>query len=462
MNTVQLEDPEFAEEDLRIAVHGATQMQQRLRGDASHAELELLRFAAMRSAFYSAYFPSVSRVWTPRHLERLPLLDRSALADAEKLRASGPGMDDAWVLGIRSSSSTGRPVTVYSDLGGFYSGGYAVYDAFMELRPDIRALLAAGKTGAVFLNDRPGGAHRSYMLPGCRGSILRSIPFRHERSREQDRDVVRWMRGQKIPLLVGKPWYLMRLMAIDQTLGPLPGSYREGACRGIRPAAILCVGSELFLDYRERLEAWFRCTVTSAYMSVEGGLIAIECPEKNGFHVSPTVRAWVAPGSEAPTSQDLEEEGEGELVISNLANWAMPILRYRTGDWGEIRNIDCPCGFSGQSVVRLTGRALRYFRVGDRLVSTESLARAMRTLPLLDYQVVQYEDESFDARFVPDGPVSDGLVSGIGEQLGSVLRSQLGAARVRCIELDEIPSVAGKLRRFMSAQDPGFLKIQGF
>lgn len=46
-----------------------------------------------------------------------------------------------------------------------------------------------------------------------------------------------------------------------------------------------------------------------------------------------------------PDSQRATPEGEvGELVVTNLGRWGMPLVRYRTGDLARLRRGQCDCG----------------------------------------------------------------------------------------------------------------------
>src|SRR5207237_1160011 len=107
------------------------------------------------------------------------------------------------------------------------------------------------------------------VLPSLRYSLLRR--FAIGMNRESDDLVVQALRAQTVPILYGKPSYLLALMQIDKQYSGKPSR--------IAARAILVSGENLFSNHRRLLEDWFDCRVYNAYASAEGGLIAVDCHE---------------------------------------------------------------------------------------------------------------------------------------------------------------------------------------
>jgi aspartate 1-decarboxylase len=115
---------------------------------------------------------------------------------------------------------------------------------------------------------------------------------------------------------------------------------REGIV-GIEPTAVVTRGEILSLEQRERIERFFGCPVFDRYSCVEFDTVAHECREHNGLHLfSDLVYAEVLSAENEPV-----KPGEaGELVITDLKNYYMPFIRYRTGDLAVRSERRCPCG----------------------------------------------------------------------------------------------------------------------
>jgi len=81
-----------------------------------------------------------------------------------------------------------------------------------------------------------------------------------------------------------------------------------------------------------------------------------ECEEQDGMHLG--ARGFVHAELIEPESGNalaLEDEAEGELVLTHLQHEAVPLLRFRTRDHVEVRTSPCPCGRTGPRV-RCLGR----------------------------------------------------------------------------------------------------------
>lgn len=118
--------------------------------------------------------------------------------------------------------------------------------------------------------------------------------------------------------------------------------------------AIICSAEQLFDHQRKTIEKAFGVPVFNRYGCREFGDLAQECDEHNGLHVN-VERAYVEildeNGSPCPP------ENLGELVITDLENYAMPFIRYRIGDMAAWSNHTCPCGRGLPLLERIEGRA---------------------------------------------------------------------------------------------------------
>ena len=98
-------------------------------------------------------------------------------------------------------------------------------------------------------------------------------------------------------------------------------------------------------------EAW-GVEVVDMYSSVETGYIAFQCPEFPHYHVQ----------SESALVEVIDERGQpcragevGQVVITPLHNFAMPLIRYAIGDFAEVGEA-CPCGRTLPVLRRILGR----------------------------------------------------------------------------------------------------------
>jgi phenylacetate-CoA ligase len=151
----------------------------------------------------------------------------------------------------------------------------------------------------------------------------------------------------------------------------------------VPPLKLVKGTSEMILDvYHRESEQAFGRKVTSEYGAAESGLIAFECPHGN-MHIN--VENLV-----------LELNDKREALVTNLASYSFPIIRYNLGDIVSLTDIVCPCGRAhpvlkdiegrkGRSVKGLNKKypALTFYYVFKNIALEQGL--------LLNYKAVQRE-----------------------------------------------------------------------
>jgi phenylacetate-CoA ligase len=160
---------------------------------------------------------------------------------------------------------------------------------------------------------------------------------------------------------------------------------------GIRPFRlrnVIVSGDTLLPGMRLSIERFFQSKCFDHYGQCEGVAMAMECP-KGQMHVIPAIGVL----------EILREDGTpcaagetGEMVATGLLNDAMPLIRYRLGDyaaWAE--NQSCGCGNPQPIITNLEGR------VDDYLVALDGrkigrLSTAVKRSPAIhSAQIVQDE-----------------------------------------------------------------------
>jgi phenylacetate-CoA ligase len=121
-----------------------------------------------------------------------------------------------------------------------------------------------------------------------------------------------------------------------------------------QPLAVFTTAEKLYHHMREKIGAVFNCDVYDAYGLSDGGLGAYECSEHCGLHID-TERSIM----EVVDKDDNQlENGEGEIFATSLYNYAMPFIRYDTGDVGTIIEDVCGCGRGYKLLKELVGRSV--------------------------------------------------------------------------------------------------------
>jgi phenylacetate-CoA ligase len=99
------------------------------------------------------------------------------------------------------------------------------------------------------------------------------------------------------------------------------------------PTAVLTTAEKLTDNMRIQISDVFNCPVYEAYGLNDGGVSAFELPDQSGMRID-TERAVleIVDDSGKPIL-----EGTGRIIATSLLNYALPFIRYDTGDIGTIK-----------------------------------------------------------------------------------------------------------------------------
>ncbi len=206
--------------------------------------------------------------------------------------------------------------------------------------------------------------------------------------------------------------------------------------RRVPPVSVICAAERVLPSDRAAMVQAFGERIFESYGSREVMLMAHECEAHDGMHVSMEnliVEIIVRDGdSERPA-----KEGEtGEVVVTDLHNFAMPFIRYASGDLATARGrAPCSCGRSLLRIGPIEGRVTeKLVRADGQPVS--GLLVEVATAALGDevqaYQLVQRKDRSVTIRLEGSpGPE-------VGERIRSVISPHLGALPIDVEHVDRI------------------------
>jgi len=212
----------------------------------------------------------------------------------------------------------------------------------------------------------------------------------------------------------------------------------------IRPRAIVSTCMVLHDWERRTIEEVFQCAVTNRYGCEEVSLIACECERHNGLHINAEgIYLELLRSDGTPTAS-----GEpGRIVVTDLVNWAMPILRYEVGDVGVMAERRCSCGRGLPLLERIEGRVADYVVTPTgNLVSGISLTEnfAVKVPGLTQLQIVQESIDRFLFRIVKGSDFGPHSL----ETMRQLVSEFFGAeVRFECEYVDRIPQEpSGKYR----------------
>lgn len=156
------------------------------------------------------------------------------------------------------------------------------------------------------------------------------------------------------------------------------------------PSAIFIGGGTLLPRMRDVIQEAFGAPVINLYGSREMGDIACECERQNGLHVSELDHRVEVVDADGRAVRDTD----GEIVVTSLCNYAMPLLRYRTGDRGRLTARICDCGRSSPLLSAVSGRGMESLIASDGAIVSPiylitTLGAALDPRMVKKFQIIQ-------------------------------------------------------------------------
>jgi phenylacetate-CoA ligase len=389
------------------------------------------QLAALQTQLHHAYetVPYYRAAWTAAgvhpadvksldDLDAFPILTKAHIRRHERNLVSS-AFDVSTLRTKRTSGSTGVPLTIYIDEPAVQ------WKTACTLRSDEWSGWRLGQRVAKVWGNPE---YRHFGLKGRlrnhffdRAVYLDTLDLNDERIAE----FAGAIRRRRLGLIFGHAHSLYLLACWLKKNGRLD----------IRPGGVISTAMLLHSWQRETIEHVFGCPVTNRYGCEEVSLIASECEEHRGLHVN------------ADSIYTTVEAETGRLLVTDLTNRAMPLIRYRIGDVVTPSNRVCPCGRGLPLIERVEGREADYVVTpSGRLISGISLTENFALLipGVAQVQIVQESLEELCIRLVPDeqfGPDSR-------RKIEDLVMETFGAGVHHLVELvDAIPQEpSGKYR----------------
>jgi phenylacetate-CoA ligase len=212
-----------------------------------------------------------------------------------------------------------------------------------------------------------------------------------------------------------------------------------------RLRAVFVTGEVCYPQDRREIEEFFGVPVADGYGSREAGFIAHQC-EHGSMHV--TAENVIV---EILREGQLAEAGEcGEIVVTHLDAYAMPFIRYRTGDVGRLLPGRCRCGRGLPLMDVVQGRSTDFLVMPDGTIKHAlSIIYPLREMDGVDkFRVTQAEDLGVTVEVVAARSACRLTVEGVERRVRPVVGAdvRLGVRFVDSIE----DSASGKFRHVVS------------
>lgn len=400
----------------------------------------LAAYAHLHSPFFRARFDqaglNTDRPWTIEAFSKIPLLTRAELMqDAAQINCRAVPREHGAIREVQTSGSTGQMISVLrTEASQLFWLALAMRDHLWHQR-DFSATLAVVKALTPSMDDpaeaaRIGWGHPATLLLATGPSYAQPLAMDVAQQAE-------WLMRRDPHYLLTYPSNLNALLDIFEKRGGFPPALRE----------VRTIGETLSDETRERCRKLGGVKVVDMYSSQEAGIIALQCPVSGFYHAQ----------SESLLVEVLDDAGQpckpgetGRIVITDLHNFATPLIRYEIRDYAEVAP-PCPCGRGLPALARILGRRrnMVVFPNGERHWPLLGAYRFREVADIKQYQAVQHAPDDIEVKLVTEHPLS-------GEQearLTSIIHNALGHAfhlRFSYFK-EELPRTrGGKFEEFVS------------
>lgn len=359
---------------------------------------------------------------TVEDLPKLPVTTKQEIKDGFPSRMIARGVDIKKCWLPHTSGSTGTPMTVA------YDESAEDFQKAVALRPNISCGQGYFDKWVTFTDPRHITSKKLFQYFGLfnptRISLFESLE-----------NQISLLQEIKPRILEAYPSHLYTLTRKIEELGA-----------AVNPRIIFTTAELMDSRTREYVETILSAPIYDQFGGVELGRTAWQCPMREGYHIDTeaVVMEFVKDG------QQVAQGETGEIVYTGLYNYAMPLIRYASGDMGKMANRMCSCGRGLPLMEMILGRK-DDFLVGSNgsLVTPITMDLIFKNMMEIDEcRVIQESMNLIIVQVVSKKPLNSNLLTEIDSGIKAVLGKDtvVKIKQVKKLEKDN----SGKLRKVIS------------
>lgn len=398
----------------------------------------LLKHCVLHVPYYREVLDSkvIQEPLNEEQWHNIPILTRDRVQQmGERLRTEILPPDHGKAFLQRTSGSTGKPVEVLgTGITAFFWDAFTLRDHFWQRR-DLGGKLAVirytkdekAKLPHGIVSKNWGRATSGVFETGACVQITIFTPISEQ---------VAWLQREAPDYILTHPSVLQDLALYCQRENVQFPFLRE----------VRTISEALPDGLRELCQKVWGIKLVDVYSSIELGYLALQCPDHDHYHVQ----------SEGVLLEVLDDNGRpcgvgdvGRVVVTDLHNYASPLIRYEIGDFAEVGQA-CDCGRGLPVIKRIMGRYrnLLTLPTGERLWPLLGIQDLYKIAPVQQLQAVQHTLNDIEIRLV----LPRELRSEERKELTSMFHEILGAPfNLDIIQVESIQrSVSGKYEEFIS------------
>ena len=214
---------------------------------------------------------------------------------------------------------------------------------------------------------------------------------------------------------------------------------------------ILSTGEPLSANEKKLFEQTYNCPVFDMYGSREVGNTSGECEKQTGMHLAmeTLITEFVD-----ENGQDIEHGKEGEIIVTDLTNYAFPLIRYTINDYGMPMKGTCSCGRELLRMDKALGRVsdIIYRPDGSKILGhVLGIAITFEGPPIGQSQIIQNTYTDFHVKITNKPKPTQEILDFIEREMKHLIGESINVT----IEIvDEIPKEKSGKMQFVKCLIP--------
>lgn len=401
----------------------------------------LLDHAAKSTSFYRERLAALGwrqgQALTDKLWNQLPCVRRSDLSTHVERFYSVPVPHHGRMFLKKTSGSTGSPLEIReSDVTSLFWSAMTLRDHLWQRR-DFSGSLVTIRSGRDATDPFAVQRRPSWGPPAA--EVFETGPmtlFYHRLPVEQQAEVVRDC----------NPHFLL---AYPTNVLELADYYQYAGLELPRLTEVRTYGEAVNADVRAAVRETWGAAVHDVYSCEELGYIALQCHANDHYHVmAEDVLVEILDHTGSPCAPGQV----GRVVLTDLHNFVMPLIRYENGDYAEAGE-GCDCGRTLPVINRVIGRKRNLARLPDNRCFEARVPRALwRKFSGIDrLQLVQDDVRRITIRIAVKAPLDAATKQALQSDVAAALKFPFD------FSIEERPEIPrhdnGKFESFMSTLD---------
>jgi phenylacetate-CoA ligase len=303
----------------------------------------IVRYAQNHCGFYRDRLHDIGfdpeKIQSPDDIENIPILTKDDIR-ANLNRMISDEFEIQNLVYKRTGGSTSVPLALYQD-----KQAHRIKSATTVRHNEWTGYYRGDKLAALW-----GDTDKQYSLKERLYNLLYNRVIYLDTLKIDDESMLMFVKEIhrfKPPILLGHAHslYVFACFVADNNI------------KDINFRGIISTAEMLYDHERQKIESVFGEILFNRYGCEELGLIASECEERDGLHINAEGLLVEVLGG--------DENSPGRLVITDLMNRGMPLIRYEIGDMATVKTGLCSCGRGLPRLGSIYGRTSDYLYAPD-------------------------------------------------------------------------------------------------